>query len=306
MNMAKGRQRRWLGALMLAAVAISVLWIAFCLPKEPAYQGVGLSEWLDRMEKARAGDVAKVEAENAIRAIGTNGIPYLLHLITRKDPWRYRLSHYLNTHWDGRFAYEIGYGGRTPDRWRALQGFTVISTNAVTAIPALRQMATNSDADLSQAAVMALAEIGRDGQLAMVGLLSDSNFHANGGRSVFFGALHGKKMIPEIVPVTLSASTNWNYPERLWAITAFDRIDGYMSEKAFALDTALTATNPISPPLSTTHAQIFSLEVIAREPSLMNWIKFPVWSLTNSPNVALRQYSTRIMTNRAASAKSAR
>src|SRR5260221_5062014 len=58
---------------------------------EPTYAGKRLSEWVARLSSKNSleGDS---EAENAIRHIGTNSLPYLLKWISYEPaPWRIKL-----------------------------------------------------------------------------------------------------------------------------------------------------------------------------------------------------------------------
>lgn len=74
---------------IIFALLLSGGWVVLFLtrPKEPTYEGRTLTEWLIRDESdsnATHGD----NYERAIRAIGTNGIPTLLRLLTVKDSQR--------------------------------------------------------------------------------------------------------------------------------------------------------------------------------------------------------------------------
>jgi hypothetical protein len=69
--------------LVLAIVLVSVR----LGPKEPEYQGRKLSEWMDVYSKSTNDDQTK--AEDAIRAIGTNGVPFLVNY-GRSSPFLFR------------------------------------------------------------------------------------------------------------------------------------------------------------------------------------------------------------------------
>ena len=82
--------------LALAAVVIvalgSAVWFASRAPdREPVYKGKRLSVWLEHYGPGWAGcpeDLKTEEArqiEEAVRQIGTNAIPTLLHMLRKKD-----------------------------------------------------------------------------------------------------------------------------------------------------------------------------------------------------------------------------
>jgi len=68
------------GALGLAGLAIY-----FLFPGEPVYHGKRLNAWVADLHP-RAGEARQAEAELALRAIGTNAVPYLLELLRHREP----------------------------------------------------------------------------------------------------------------------------------------------------------------------------------------------------------------------------
>src|SRR5437899_940581 len=69
------RGRAIASVVLLAVVAFAAF---FALrPREPVYQGKRLSEWLADLNCAGRGQINQ-EAENAIRQIGTNALPFLV------------------------------------------------------------------------------------------------------------------------------------------------------------------------------------------------------------------------------------
>jgi hypothetical protein len=87
-------QRRMLLAGLLVVLLSGVGWEVL-VPKEATYRGKGLRYWLNEYEVNSLREVhepfnkepsaRKERAEEAIRAIGTNGLPLLLKMITAKD-----------------------------------------------------------------------------------------------------------------------------------------------------------------------------------------------------------------------------
>src|SRR5580700_3724096 len=73
--------------IVMAVAAVAFIgwlgWKVLC-PAEPSYQGKSLSEWLD--EYNRAGSTDKIgPVSEAIRAMGTNSLPFLLANIRPAD-----------------------------------------------------------------------------------------------------------------------------------------------------------------------------------------------------------------------------
>ena len=95
---------------MIAAAAVVVIAVLFAIAwpgeKEPEYQRKKLSEWLDAYQSAAffsgiGADQRTKEAEDAVRHIGTNALPWLLRWLKAETPgWRLGLSR--NLPWQGR------------------------------------------------------------------------------------------------------------------------------------------------------------------------------------------------------------
>ena len=79
------RNKRKLALAFLAIVLITgAAWLLVLSPREPSYQGKNLTQWLD--EYNRAGSMDKTEpVSDAIRAMGTNSLPFLLANINHTD-----------------------------------------------------------------------------------------------------------------------------------------------------------------------------------------------------------------------------
>jgi hypothetical protein len=71
--------------VLAAVILVITLWPN---EREPEYNGVTLSKWLERYN-----GVKKAEATEAIRHIGTNALPFLVRWIQHETPnWRYSLQ----------------------------------------------------------------------------------------------------------------------------------------------------------------------------------------------------------------------
>src|SRR4051794_29710941 len=89
-----------LGAGVLAVFSLAVFLVIRTEPPEPYYNGRSLSDWFhQRMQfKDADGKDAKVkfdEATDAIRHIGTNALPLLLHRIRSEEPSLGRIAEFV-------------------------------------------------------------------------------------------------------------------------------------------------------------------------------------------------------------------
>ena len=150
---------------MVGLAAMGALLAHFRDNNEPRHDGRSLSSWLALYRQhARTPDSPDLKnAENAIRAIGTNALPYLLKWIQcEPPPWRWNLLRRLPY----RFTHtEIGYGlilGQDHIRaWSAMRGFYILGTNAAAAVPVLETLMKNpATPEISRNAVFALMSVG--------------------------------------------------------------------------------------------------------------------------------------------------
>ena len=78
-------KRLTLACLSAAGLALAGLAIHFLLPGETVYHGKRLSAWVADLHP-RVVEAKQQEAELALRAIGTNAVPYLLELLQHQEP----------------------------------------------------------------------------------------------------------------------------------------------------------------------------------------------------------------------------
>ena len=67
--------------LILGVWLLGGIFICFRPPREPVYEGKSLHLWLEDLEKKREYD----RAEQAIRHIGTDALPFLVQMTGAKD-----------------------------------------------------------------------------------------------------------------------------------------------------------------------------------------------------------------------------
>jgi hypothetical protein len=112
-------------------------------PKEPEYQGRRFSAWLNEYHQARWNGkrfsdphATMQAAEQAIKAIGTNGIPTLLRLLQGNDLKR---KEKLNALLDKQSLMHLRFERSSLQRGLAMSGFEILGSEAMPAGPALVQ-----------------------------------------------------------------------------------------------------------------------------------------------------------------------
>ena len=120
-------------AVMVALVALLgvIAWPAFDAGDDPLYKGRTLTSWLKSWYRIDGGKlIFNQQSEEAIRQIGTNGIPTLLRLLRARDSaFKIKVINLLQ--WqhvvDLRFRHASSWHGVT------IVAFSVLNTNAQTA-----------------------------------------------------------------------------------------------------------------------------------------------------------------------------
>jgi hypothetical protein len=157
-----GKFNRVIGVVATLVIVAGVVAYLY-RSKEPSYQGMTLTEWLDKAEAASMAAWGRQEGkpswetcEQAIRSMGTNAIPFLLKYQTIKEN---RFEANLREKLGYRLSFRFHM--REPLAWRglAVNGFAALGTNAVDATPALMRIAKSTDRTDSAYALMSLERI---------------------------------------------------------------------------------------------------------------------------------------------------
>ncbi len=142
-------------------------------PREPVYQGKRLSKWLADFNRAGRGQTNQ-EAEDAIRQIGTNALPFLVADLCRKDsPLKLALMEWYNKWSSLKFQFKTFADRRGP----ALMAFYVLGNAGKlgpAAKPYLPSIGTLLDSQPDKAA-FALLYIG----VESIPYLTDALSHTN-------------------------------------------------------------------------------------------------------------------------------
>jgi HEAT repeat protein len=131
-------KKRFRLAVAVVGVAIVGLLIAEVLRlRQPSYHGKTLDEWLD--EYNQAGDMSKIgPASEAIRAMGTNSLPFLLvHIKHTDSALKNKLFNIIaQQHWIKHRFY-----GPDPYRSASVLALSALGSNAAPLCPELAKMA---------------------------------------------------------------------------------------------------------------------------------------------------------------------
>ncbi len=141
--------------------AVAVLW-----SREPRYGGRALSTWLADLDIDSRH--SELKATEAVRAIGTNALPWLAKMLCADEPAWKRVLIAFNAK-QGFIRVRV-----TPAsviRYRAVRGYGVLAGGAKDSVPELiRILETETSPHVRACAAMALGSIGREAKAALPAL----------------------------------------------------------------------------------------------------------------------------------------
>lgn len=131
----------WAFVCVFVGITAVLAWRSL-FPPEPVYNGRTLGAWAQQYGSnywRGGGRPAALEAQAAIRQIGTNGIPFLLDLLRVRDPEiKQKLRSVVAPSWSRR----LGLDDRSGEVRRVgAHGLAALGTNAPSAVPALMEIA---------------------------------------------------------------------------------------------------------------------------------------------------------------------
>jgi HEAT repeat protein len=160
--------------LAVLAVLVAALWPS---EKEPEYQGKKLSEWLSFYMNASPAE--QDAAGYAVRHIGTNALPILLHWMSYQVPnWRSKLVEVVQRmpiSSPRKRALDNRMLGLNASRAAISEiGFEILREEAAPAVPALAGMVEDPNSrERRVRAMLALVSIGKDGMQPMVAAVTN-------------------------------------------------------------------------------------------------------------------------------------
>jgi len=221
-------RRLWL--IFIGVLVLSALIVVVVRPdREPKYQGRSLSEWLARLAAGPDGDPPQQaqEAQQAIRHIGTNALPYLLEWVQYERPrWKSSLNRITGGRL-GKYDLLLDYKNE-PRADQAAEAFLPLGPQACGAITRLLRLMNNTNRDDSVArAAIAIGNMGTNARPALPGLIMLLTNQNDLTVECAIGALKELKLEPQlVVPALANCLLNSNHHIRYFAAQTLGRFGG--------------------------------------------------------------------------------
>ena len=184
---------------------VGLVWfLVWQLPREPAYRGKALTLWLQAYVSASSsgpGSREWREADDAVRHLGTNSIPVLLHLLRKRDS---NLKLWVAALARRQRIITIRFVPAASWNTEASRAFIVLGDVAKGAVPELMRVYNENISAASEAAVLdALTWIGPAAKPAiplLLGAATNSNARVRANGLWALGEIHAE---PELCVPTL-------------------------------------------------------------------------------------------------------
>ena len=211
------RQRFWLTTLaaLVLILLVGLVWSPIRqAPREPVYLGKPLSRWLRTYAPSSSsgrGSREWSQADDAVRHIGTNGIPILLNMLREKDS---KLTLRLFALAQKQHFIKIHFVPAAQRNAAASKAFIALGDRAKGAVPALMKMYNENISTESQVAIAdAFAWIGPSAKPAVPLLLqagTNSNARARASALWALGEIHAAPQVcvPELIHA-LNDTNDW-------------------------------------------------------------------------------------------------
>jgi HEAT repeat protein len=193
--------RRLIAVLITLLVTVGFVINNIRRPAEPVYKGKYLSAWLDMQALAPGGEP---EADDALRAAGTNAVPTLLRLIRARDS---RFGVMLARLSDLQHLIDIRHPSALVLNLEGQHGFMVLRATGSNAVPSLINIYRANRSEFSKsAAADSLAFIGPAANKAIPILLKDVSHRNTEVRVNAISALGMIHSAPQLVLPSLVLS----------------------------------------------------------------------------------------------------
>jgi len=160
--------RRRIVLFVLLGVVVFGSGFYFLHFREPVYQGIALSTWLEGFHSGEK--ETHDRAEEAVRQMGTKALPPLLKMLRANDS---KLKLKLKEWAEKQSLFEVQFSSAYDRRVRAVRGFEALGPVAEPAIPSLIELF--KDEEVAYGASAALIAIGPKSTLPLIKALTNEN-----------------------------------------------------------------------------------------------------------------------------------
>src|SRR5882724_10631308 len=237
-------------------IVLAGLAIYFLFPGEPVYHGKRLKAWVADLHP-RVGEAKQQEAELALRAIGTNAVPYLLELLLRREPHLLRglreFSQRTKTFLRKDSELELPWVAAVERDLQLSAAFAALGPSARPAFPALTNLLLRPEK--TSVSATALARIGPDAFGPLTRALESPHAEVRAAAAGALGAMSGD--LARIVPALQKALADSDKFVRINAVISLGQIAETKPEAV--LDDLIRGLRDPSPSV-----KIFAADFLAR------------------------------------------
>ena len=191
-------KRRRLGLIVVLGVAITAAAFFAPRPREPVCQGKRLSVWLRELDNASLTVDSHNRAVEAVRQIGSNGVPILIEMLHSSDSWlKRKLIELAGKQSWIRFHFTTA----KERRCRAFRAIEVLGPAAHAAIPTLMELLNDNDLETWPKAMICLAGIGPEAMLPLIQAMTNATPQVRGRAIIGLGMLscNAQAAVPALV-----------------------------------------------------------------------------------------------------------
>lgn len=289
--------------LLFAVIASAVISFLAIRPSEPSYNGRTLSRWLQQYTEyqeyhypaAQAAAPYILEAQEAIRATGTNAIPVALRWISYEPSlFTLTLIHFMQN-----FAPVIGTVSMTKRErfvFQAEMVFDILGSDARPAIPELTRLAIESRNETRVfRCARALVAIGPEGVSGLITIISAPNCKARYAAAAVTSGL-GSNAAPAI-PILLRSASD---PDDRLACAASETLGDVALSPSLvipALTSTLQSTNAYRRASAARGLAGFGVAAKSAAPDLQQALTDPTQIVRQQATNALLRIAPELLTN---------
>ncbi len=242
--------------LFAGGLALTVLAIGFLFPGEPVFHGKRLNAWVADLHP-RVGEARQQEAEVALRAIGSNAVPYLLELLQRREPRLLRelreFSQRTKTFLRMDSELELPWVAAVERDLQLSAAFAALGPSARPALPPLTNLLLRPET--TAVAACALARIGPEAFGPLARALESPHAEVRAAAAGALGTMTGDHA--RIIPALQKALADGDKSVRINAVIALGQVAGIKPEAV--LDDLIRALRDPSPSV-----KMFAADFLAR------------------------------------------